>query len=47
MVSRLIRPAFIDALLDTHLPAHPGYYGDMVWIMVMMELWMRGHLDKP
>ena len=39
----IIRPAFIDELLDTHLPAHPNYYGEMVWILMMLELWMQGH----
>lgn len=39
----IVRPHFIDELLDTHLPAHPGYYGEMVWIMMMMEFWMRQH----
>ncbi len=39
----IIRPGFIDELLDTHLPAHPGYYGEMVWVLMMMELWMATH----
>ena len=36
---------FIDELLAVHLPAHPGYYGEMVWILMMMEFWMREHFD--
>lgn len=39
----IVRADFIDALLTTHLPAHPGYYGEMVWILMIMELWMREH----
>lgn len=39
----IVRPAFIRELLDVHLPAHPGYYGEMVWILMMMEFWMREH----
>jgi len=39
----IIQPAFIDALLKQHLPAHPGYYGEMVWILLMLEQWLRGH----
>ncbi|MDY0045876.1 MAG: asparagine synthase C-terminal domain-containing protein [Thauera propionica] len=39
----IVRPQFIDELLKTHLPAHPGYYGEMVWILMMMEFWMREH----
>ena len=37
----VVQPAFIDKLVSTLLPAHPGYYGEMVWILMMMELWMR------
>ncbi len=39
----IVRPDFIRALLDRHLPEHPGYYGEMVWILIMMELWMQAH----
>jgi asparagine synthase (glutamine-hydrolysing) len=37
----IIRRPFIDALLREHLPQHPGFYGEMVWIMTMLELWLR------
>ena len=39
----IVRASFIDELVDIHLPAHPGYYGEMVWILMMMELWMGNH----
>jgi asparagine synthase (glutamine-hydrolysing) len=41
----IVRPGFIDELLSVYLPAHPGYYGEMVWILMMMEFWMRAHCD--
>jgi len=37
----VVRPAFIDRLLSEHLPAHPGYYGETVWILMMLEEWLR------
>jgi len=37
----IVQPAFIDALLSKHLPAHPGYYGEMVWILMMLEQWLQ------
>jgi asparagine synthase (glutamine-hydrolysing) len=44
MASRgVVRPAFVRALLDRLLPAHPGYYGEMVWILMMLEFWLRRH----
>ena len=36
----IVRPAFVDRLLSELLPAHPGYYGELVWILVMLELWL-------
>ena len=39
----LVRADFIDSLLDDHLPAHPGFYGELVWVMTMLEQWLRVH----
>jgi asparagine synthase (glutamine-hydrolysing) len=39
----VVRPDFIRTLLQTHLPAHPGYYGEMVWVLMMMEQWLQHH----
>jgi asparagine synthase (glutamine-hydrolysing) len=37
----LVQPAFIRELLDTRLAQHPGYYGEMVWILMMLEQWLQ------
>lgn len=39
----LIQPSFLRQLVDHYLPAHPHYYGTMVWILVMLEHWLRAH----
>ena len=39
----VVRPEFVRRLLDELLPAHPGYYGELVWILMMLEQWLRGH----
>ncbi len=39
----VVRPAFIKELLEQRLPEHPGYYGEMVWILMMFEQWLRRH----
>jgi asparagine synthase (glutamine-hydrolysing) len=39
----IIRPAFIKQLLTEHLPAYPSYYGEMVWILMMLEQWLQQH----
>ncbi len=39
----IVRADYIKQLLDQQLPAHPGYYGEMVWILMMLEQWLRAH----
>jgi asparagine synthase (glutamine-hydrolysing) len=39
----VVRTDFVRTLVATHLPAHPGYYGEMVWILMMLEQWLRSH----
>jgi asparagine synthase (glutamine-hydrolysing) len=28
------------------LPEHPGYYGEMVWILMILEQWLQGYAPK-
>jgi asparagine synthase (glutamine-hydrolysing) len=37
----LIRPDFVSSLMNERLPSHPGYYGELVWILTMLEFWLR------
>ena len=39
----IVRKRFVESLLAEHLPAHPGYDGEMVWILMMLEQWLRAH----
>ena len=39
----LVRPAFIEQLITSRLPEQPGYYGEMVWILMMLEQWLQQH----
>lgn len=36
----VVRPAFIERLMGEYLPQHPGYYGELVWILMVLELWL-------
>lgn len=38
----IIRAEFIDEVMSV-IKTHPGYYGTMVWILVMLELWLEQH----
>jgi asparagine synthase (glutamine-hydrolysing) len=42
----VIRQDFINTLLKVHLPAYPGYYGEMVWILMMLEQWLQAHAPQ-
>jgi asparagine synthase (glutamine-hydrolysing) len=37
----VMRPPFLTELSSRLLPAVPGYYGELVWIVVMLEEWLR------
>jgi asparagine synthase (glutamine-hydrolysing) len=39
----IVQPGFVRAVLEQHLPQHPGYYGEVVWILMMLEQWLRQH----
>lgn len=39
----IVRADFVKKLFAEYLPEHPGYYGEMVWILMMLEQWIRGH----
>ena len=36
----VVRTEFIVTLLTKRLPEHPGYFGEMVWILMMLEQWL-------
>ena len=42
----LVRPEFIRALIGEHLPSQPHYYGEMVWILMMLEQWLQSHAPR-
>ena len=42
----ILRSDFVDDLFSRHLHEHPGYYGEMIWISMMLEQWLRGRSDE-
>ncbi|MPZ47475.1 MAG: asparagine synthase [Betaproteobacteria bacterium] len=42
-----VRSDFLTKLMGTHLAEHPGYYGTMAWVLMMLELWFQHHCDRP
>ncbi|WP_183634141.1 asparagine synthase [Niveibacterium umoris] len=43
---RLLNGHFVGDLFSKLLPAHPGYYGEMVWIGMMLEQWLRANAPQ-
>ena len=41
----IVRADFLDDLVGSRIREHAGYYGTMVWILVMLELWFARHVD--
>jgi len=39
----IIRSEFIDELTTRHVESHADYYGTMVWVLMMLEQWLRQH----
>ena len=39
----IVRPEFIRELIDQRMREHAGYYGEMVWILMMLEQWLQQH----
>jgi len=44
---RIVRPAFVAELFDKRLSEAPGYYGEMVWLLVMLEQWLQAREGLP
>ncbi|MDO6709188.1 asparagine synthase-related protein [Aliiglaciecola sp. 2_MG-2023] len=37
----IVNSSLIDQALDSHNTVHTGYYGELIWIMVVLELWLQ------
>lgn len=42
----ILQGDFVETLLGQRLSEHPGYYGEMVWISMMLEQWLRVHAPR-
>jgi len=37
----IVQPSFLKELVDERLASHPGFYGEMIWILMMLEQWIQ------
>ncbi|MFZ1827960.1 MAG: asparagine synthase-related protein, partial [Candidatus Competibacteraceae bacterium] len=40
------QPTFLDQARQLHREAHAAYYGELVWILTVLEWWLRGNADE-
>lgn len=41
---QIFQPRFIDDLLRDHQTVHASYFGELIWILTILELWLGTHL---
>ena len=44
---RYVRPEFIDEILRLHREQHADYYGEFIWLLMMLELWLTAQGYEP
>jgi asparagine synthase (glutamine-hydrolysing) len=40
---KIVNDSLIDQALQAHDSVHASYYGELIWIMVILELWLQGN----
>jgi asparagine synthase (glutamine-hydrolysing) len=39
----IFNPALLSNLRDQHRSGHPGYFGYIIWDLLMLEMWLKSH----
>lgn len=39
----IFRPSFIENAIKLHREGHAAYYGELVWVLMVLELWLSQH----
>lgn len=39
----ILNAAFLDSLIEMHRSGHAAYYGELIWILTVFELWLAAH----
>lgn len=40
------QPGFLDRVMDLHGREHAGYWGELIWVLMMLEVWLRGRRPR-
>ncbi|MGH8604021.1 MAG: asparagine synthetase B family protein, partial [Gammaproteobacteria bacterium] len=38
-----VQPAYIERMMQEHSADHASYYGTMLWMLLILELWLQAH----
>jgi asparagine synthase (glutamine-hydrolysing) len=41
------RPGYLDTLIRQHREEHASYFGEFIWALMMLELWLEAHGHRP
>lgn len=41
----IFRPAFLDGAIESHRSGHASHYGEVLWVLMLLELWLEKHHD--
>lgn len=41
----ILRDEFIDEMLNKHRVEHSGFYGNLIWLIVVLEAWLSKNVD--
>jgi asparagine synthase (glutamine-hydrolysing) len=42
----IVRRRFLEELMSRRLAEHPAFFGEMVWILMMLEQWLAGRAPR-
>lgn len=42
-----VRADYIERVIKLHREEHAAYYGEFLWVLMMLELWLEHHVDAP
>ncbi len=43
----IFQPAFLDSAIETHRSGHSSFHGELIWVLMLLELWFQKHQDRP
>lgn len=41
----IFQPAFLDSAIETHRTGHSSFHGELIWVLMLLELWFQKHRD--